>query len=423
MNGHTPNTAVKTLTRRTVMNRSLLLGGVSAVAIMSGCSGDTTAEEETTDAPTGGMPDGGQGGPGGSEAITYDDFVGVTTDGTVIDDLYEIHSTGVSTAGVIAAATAMLAGFSDEQREATLYDVESDQWFDWSNIHNYERNGVTMADLDDDQKQLVFDLIGAGLSADGLTISQNIMKLNQYAGDAMGQTDQFNEDAYYITVMGTPSDTDPWGWQYQGHHLVINYFVLGDQVVMSPTFMGTEPAEGTYDGEDIVLFTEHADAGLALVNALDDDRRSVALTSSDKGSANEVAGAGGDNTEVPYEGLQASEMTDDQRTLLLALCAVYINNLDEGHAEIRMDEIEAHLDDTYFMWVGETEEDSVFYYRIQSPVVLIQYDAQSPGPAAASYGSEQGGSPTRQHIHTLVRTPNGNDYGMDLLRLHLELDH
>src|SRR5262245_42212028 len=29
-------------------------------------------------------------------------------------------------------------------------------------------------------------------------------------------------------------------------------------------------------------------------------------------------------------------------------------------------------------------------------------------------------TPQRFHIHTIVRTPNGNDYGMDLLRLHYE---
>ena len=29
----------------------------------------------------------------------------------------------------------------------------------------------------------------------------------------------------------------------------------------------------------------------------------------------------------------------------------------------------------------------------------------------------------RNHIHTVVRTPNGNDYGKALLALHLALDH
>ena len=32
--------------------------------------------------------------------------------------------------------------------------------------------------------------------------------------------------------------------------------------------------------------------------------------------------------------------------------------------------------------------------------------------------------PTRHHVHTVVRTPNGGDYGTDLLRLHHEqFDH
>jgi hypothetical protein len=28
--------------------------------------------------------------------------------------------------------------------------------------------------------------------------------------------------------------------------------------------------------------------------------------------------------------------------------------------------------------------------------------------------------PAKFHVHTIVRTPNGNDYGMDLLRLHYQ---
>jgi len=31
--------------------------------------------------------------------------------------------------------------------------------------------------------------------------------------------------------------------------------------------------------------------------------------------------------------------------------------------------------------------------------------------------------PEKFHVHTLVRTPNGNDYGVDLLRMHYEHAH
>ena len=91
--------------------------------------------------------------------------------------------------------------------------------------------------------------------------------------------------------------------------------------------------------------------------------------------------------------------------------------MDEGHARVRMDEVEAHLNETYFAWVGGTSDDAVFYYRIHSPVVLIEFDHQGP-VGLRQYFPDR--SPNRQHIHVVVRTPNGNDYGKDILRQHHE---
>jgi hypothetical protein len=59
----------------------------------------------------------------------------------------------------------------------------------------------------------------------------------------------------------------------------------------------------------------------------------------------------------------------------------------------------------------------VFYYRIHSPVVLIEFDHQSPAGLRHLYPP---GVPFSEHVHTVVRTPNGNDYGKDLLRLHYQ---
>ena len=91
----------------------------------------------------------------------------------------------------------------------------------------------------------------------------------------------------------------------------------------------------------------------------------------------------------------------------------------ESDGEVIVDStpIMKHIDSTYFGWLGGTEKDSVFYYRIQSPVVLIEFDHQRPIALARSR------TPTRQHIHTVIRTPNGNDYGKDLLRQHYKLHH
>ena len=70
--------------------------------------------------------------------------------------------------------------------------------------------------------------------------------------------------------MGEPSATDPWGWQLDGHHLAINFFMLGDQVVMTPAFWGSEPAvaeAGKYAGTRIM--DEEQEKGLALIRGLD----------------------------------------------------------------------------------------------------------------------------------------------------------
>ena len=74
--------------------------------------------------------------------------------------------------------------------------------------------------------------------------------------------------------MGKPSDTEPWGWQLDGHHLIVNYFVLGDQVVMTPTFMGSEPVRaesGKFTGT--VVMQDEQNKGLNLINALGEEQR------------------------------------------------------------------------------------------------------------------------------------------------------
>jgi hypothetical protein len=78
--------------------------------------------------------------------------------------------------------------------------------------------------------------------------------------------------------------------------------------------------------------------------------------------------------------------------------------------------VEKHIENTWFTWIGGTQDDSVFYYRIQSPVILVEFDHQRP--ANLSSFAKDPKIPTQQHIHCVVRTPNGNDYGKDLLRQH-----
>ncbi len=69
-------------------------------------------------------------------------------------------------------------------------------------------------------------------------------------------------------------------------------------------------------------------------------------------------------------------------------------------------------------WIGGTDANSVFYYRMHSPVVLIEFDHQLPVGIRHLFPGER--APVRQHVHAVIRTPNGNDYGKDVLRQHYE---
>jgi hypothetical protein len=258
----------------------------------------------------------------------------------------------------------------------------------------------------------------ASLSAKGMTLSLDIMKTDQTLRELNNAAPIFGEQKYFFTVMGRPAAEEPWGWQLDGHHLIVNFFVLGDQVVMTPLFLGGEPVvttSGKYAGNAVLQ--DEQNQGLALLQSLDEQQRATAVLSFDKSRDFLAATAGRDNLVLDYAGLPASRLTPDQKLELLELINLFVGNLRDEHARIRLDEVQLHLDETYFAWIGRGDADAVFYYRIHSPVILIEFDHQNP---VGTREINPPGVPTRQHIHTIVRTPNGNDYGKDLLRQHLE---
>ena len=340
-------------------------------------------------------------------------FKGVTTNGTVTPGLFPIKASGVSTAPVRAAAEKFLAALTEAQRAATAYPVDDEEWRKWNNVHRYARQGVSFKEMTPAQREVAFGLLRAALSARGFETSRNIMKLNGYIGEVRNNFEEYGEFLYHLTVMGTPSDRQPWGWQLDGHHLVINYFVLGDQVVMTPTFMGSEPVSastGQYAGTAVMQSEQ--DKGLAFMKSLTPDQWKTATLNPAKTANNALSQAFRDNLVLEYAGLRAKDMTAAQRDGLLALIQEYVGNMAAGHAKVRMADVREKLDDTYFAWVGGTGDADPFYYRIHSPVILIEFDHQTPvalpGPRV----------PGKAHVHSVVRTPNGNDYGKDLLRQH-----
>lgn len=360
------------------------------------------------------------GGPGGfnqrMQSVLAEPFVGLTADGTVETGLFELGAAGASTEDVRLAAERFIASLSVEQRHRALFPVDDSEWRNWANVHLFQRQGVSALELDDSQRELAYSLLRTSLSERGYQTSRDIMRLNHTIAELVDNFDDYGEHLYYFTFMGTPSSDEPWGWQIDGHHLVVNYFVIGDQVVMTPVFMGSEPVSadsGKYAGTSIM--EREQDEALVFMQSLDADQRADAILSTEKTRGENQAEMMSDNVTVAYEGLPVTRLNSDQRRALLDLIGLYVGNMDDKHAEIRMDEVMAQLDRTYFAWKGSVEANGVFYYRIHSPVIYIEFDHQGP----VALGGPRGVA-TRNHIHSVTRTPNGNDYGKDLLRQHLE---
>lgn len=345
-------------------------------------------------------------------------FKGLTATGEVEPNLFTIRSTGVTTEPVRKAAESFLAALNADQKARTAFKVDDPEWRKWMNQHFYVRQGVSFLEMSEAQREAAFGLLKASLSAKGLKLTRDIMRLNHTLGELNNNDwEQYGEFRYHITMMGTPSAKEPWGWQLDGHHVIVNYFVLGTQVVMSPVFVGSEPViaeSGKFKGT--VILQQEQNDGLKMLQALAEAQRQKAIIEVSKKGNNNVGEAFKDNVVLNYAGIAAKDLNAAQKKQLLALAELYISNMDDGHAKVKMDEVRKHIDRTYFAWIGGTDDQSVYYYRIHSPVVMIEFDHQRP--ANLRHLAKEPAAPNRQHIHCVVRTPNGNDYGKDLLRQH-----
>ena len=343
-------------------------------------------------------------------------FAGLSATGQIEPGLFTLAPTGISTAPVLEAAKAYLASLSAEERAKGMFALDAQEWRQWSNVHPFlMRHGVCLDYMTPQSRDAALSLLEATLSAAGYQEARDVMRLNYTIGEITNRLgteyDEYGEWLYWISVFGEPSADKPWGWQIDGHHLNLSVFVLNDQMVFTPFFDGSEPVLAPWGKfEGVRVCYEQEQKGLALMTSLDDAQRAAAVLK--EGLPGEMyAGAFNDNHVMDYAGVRYADMTGTQQGLLRSLIETYVMRARDGHNQVWMREVESQLGRTYFGWIGACDDDAVFYYRIHSPVVLIEFDHQRGVALEADV-------PTRNHIHTIVRTPNGNDYGKDLLRQH-----
>lgn len=354
-------------------------------------------------------------------------FVGITTEGQVVPDVYPLEPSGVDNSAVVAAAHAFLDALDHkDHRMYVQQPVEHWQrraWFNGSPLWMPE--GILIEDLPADQRELALEIAHQALGDENYELIRNVMRATEAVGEVWGfYQDTLREYAVWLTIWGEPNnDGEPWGFQFSALHLVINALYVKDQLVLEPYFLGAELKivdRGPYEG--LQLFQREENVALALGATLTEEQRAKAVTYASIKIADlpperagfidgrQIVAAGRDNAVVPYEGITAADMTEEQRGLFRDLIEVYLARFPEGgHRDQRRSQIMRYFDnETYISWIGNPAE-MPFYYRIQSPAVIVEFD-HHPG-----LGFAQPPEAIPEHVHSLLRMPNGGDYGFALL--------
>lgn len=321
---------------------------------------------------------------------------------SLADSLAKMRAAAAMTDG----ANKFLASLNAEQKTKAAYKFDGAERQEWFFVPRNQRKGLPLKEMNEQQRKLAMDFLKAGLSAAGYQKATGIISLEPVLKELEGPNRTWPRDheMYHVSIYGTPGARDRWAWSFEGHHLSLNFTVVkGELISNSPAFMGTNPAE-VRQGErkGLRVLADEEDKGRALVSALDDKQKAVAVYDA-KAPADILTVNHLKIDPLKPEGLSYGRLTKQQKELFTQLLDVYLNRmLDEVAAERRAKLKAAGLDKIHFAWAGGLNRGDLHYYRLQGPTFLVEYD-----------NTQNNGN----HIHSVWRDFNG-DFGADLLREH-----
>lgn len=308
-----------------------------------------------------------------------------------------------------AAGKSYVSALDAAGRSRGTWDLGAEARYDWHFIPR-SREGMPLKDMTVPQREAAHRLLQSVLSAQGYLKATGVSQLEAILGAIEGRPGRRDPEDYYFSIFGTPTDTEPWAWRYEGHHISLNVTAApGSAPSMTPVFIGSNPhivREGPFTGLSL-LGTEET-LGRQLLSMLDDTQAATATIAVEAPS--DIVTGNARRVELDeYEGLAASDMSQAQRDALMQLVGEYLHNADPEIARAEMTRIhDAGVENLHFAWAGSAEPGEGHYYRIHGPTLLIEYD------------NVQGGA---NHVHSVWRDPE-NDFGEDLLRRHYEeADH
>lgn len=308
-------------------------------------------------------------------------------------------------------ANAFLTLLSPDVKDQIQFKFDDEERLNWHYVPRY-REGVSLHDLTQPQLDAALNLLKASLSVQGYKKATDVMALESVLREVenRGPDDSYRDPKkYFFSIFGIPSKDSPWGWRLEGHHISLNFSTVSNKIQSStPSFFGSNPAtipSGKRKGEQILK--AESDLGFSLVNSLSSTQLQTAVVSenaySDILSENKRRA-----TLLTPKGISSREMNERQKKIFMSLLDVYVKNYELGFSTTLMNKIkEAGIENLSFGWAGSLKPGKGHYYRIQGPMLLIEFDNTQNNA---------------NHIHSVVRDLT-NDFAEDILREHYAKEH
>ena len=321
----------------------------------------------------------------------------------------------------------MIESFNPMQKKSALLSFSDTARVQWNNlpVGLRARAGISVGNMTEEQRIFLHRILAAALSSQGYLKATSIMHLDNLLNmsvDTNYARKMINDELkkflvdlkwshrnYYLAFFGTPSDAN-WGFKIEGHHLSVNFTFTGDQLSVTPWFIGTDPAElkvSEYAGFRVL--GQEEDLGIKLIQMLKPEQQKKATMSTEV-PGDIITGAETGKRLVDNWGIKGSELDKKQKAVLEYIIREYVFNMEyekatEEYAKI----LKAGIDNIYFGWIGAYDEFKGHYFILNGPTFLIEFD-NAGGPRGKG-----------NHIHTIWRE-KGNEFGQDLLKEHYEIE-
>jgi Protein of unknown function (DUF3500) len=320
----------------------------------------------------------------------------------------------VTAQDLVGKANAFIATLNDTQKTKALYPFDTAERYRFMYVPLEDRKGISMNELTDAQQIAVMDLLKTSVSEETIKKIKAIMLLDNVLKELEHRKpeDHYRDPKkYFLTIFGIPSAKTIWGWRFEGHHIAFHFSANKKELVAgTPSFLGSNPAivlQGPQKDENVLK--DETDKGFAMLHALSAEEMKKAII--DTAAPNEIITAASRKALIANPaGIRYSELSPANQQLLLQLLSLYIHRYTKLFAEKMLKDIQtAGLNNLWFTWAGYTEHvlGKPYYYRIQGPSILIEYDNSQNNA---------------NHIHTVIRDLN-NDFGGDVLLQHYKESH